>query len=144
MSSFHRALIQYAQQEKNRYQILLVIFSSLNNFLELENAEKRLNYARERLDCIQSGQQTIRGKDQKIESLKSSIAELERKVLHLRNAASNSSIGLSAVESRESAMQIKPYTPIEVKREQLEFVVPLGGPGTEQEPMQIDDEVAER
>jgi dsDNA-specific endonuclease/ATPase MutS2 len=68
-----------------------------------------LNDAREKLDRVQSGQQLVRGKEKKIESLKTSIAELERKVLHLRNAASNSSI------------------------ERLW-----------QEPMQIDDEVAER
>jgi polyhydroxyalkanoate synthesis regulator phasin len=65
-----------------------------------------LNDAREKLDRIQSGQQIVRRKEKKIDSLKTSIAELERQVMHLRNAASNSSIG--------------------------------------QEPMQIDDEVAER
>ena len=116
-----------------------------------------MNDAREKLDRVQSGQQIVRMKEQKIGSLKTSITKLERKVLRLRSAASNSSIGLSAAGSRASAMQIetthnasgptsiaKPYTPIEVKREQLEIVVPLGGPGTEQEPMHIDDEVAER
>jgi hypothetical protein len=83
-----------------------------------------LNDAREKLDRIQSGQQIVRGKEKKIESLKTSIAILESKVtfLYLRNAASNPSTGLSAAESRASATQTI----------------------TEQEPMQIEDEVTER
>jgi hypothetical protein len=52
-----------------------------------------LHNAREKLGRVQSGQQMVRGKEKKIESLKTSIAALERKVLRLRDAASNSHIG---------------------------------------------------
>jgi len=139
---------------KQVFDTLLVI-SGPSNFLDEETTEKRLKEARLKLDRIQSGQHVVRGKEKRMESLKASIAALEFKLLQARNTASDSTVGQSAVArgSGQSALQIMQstlsasgpssttYTPIEVKKEQMEIIVPHTGSGSEQHPMEIDTEV---
>jgi hypothetical protein len=112
---------------------------------------KRLAEMREKLDRIQTGPHNIRGKEKKVDALQKSITDLELKVSVLQNAESTpeQSAAPSAVQIMQNALGApvtdSTFTPINVKREQLDRALPssLNGPGSKQQPMQVDCESSE-
>ena len=103
---------------------------------------QRLADSKEKLAQYEaSSEEDVRGRGKKIEGLQKTISQLELRVSQLTNTAP-SSVVADPVTLR--FIRIAPigstasFTSIEVKQEQLEITVPENGPGSRQDPMQID------
>ena len=104
-------------------------------------AVKLLAEHRQKLHRYEAGD-NVRGlgRDKKMESLRKCIIEQELKISHLRDVtAANSRAGSALVGPGTGSMT--PFTPIEVKCEELHAVILPNEPGSMQYPMQIDCEL---
>ena len=111
------------------------------------NTQKRLTEARQKLGRVETGRSQLRGSDdekaKKIEALRKSILDLEQK---LSTQQSEQEMVHSAPSS--GALQIiqNALAPsFNAKQEELDALFPmiLNGPGSEQDPMQIDCGISE-
>ena len=138
-------------QKENRY-FAPTLYILSHYFTELQNTEKRLAETREKLSRILTGQHEVRGREKKIDTLQKSIDDLELKVSMLQDVVSNPTSGQSQV-SRPSTVRIiqtalpgastTPFMSKAVKQKQLENHFLGNGPGSEQQPMQIDIDLPE-
>lgn len=136
-------------------------YVSLITFLEIEVTAKQLADTREKLVRIVTGQHNIRGKEKKLEALHKSIADLELKLSMLNNhdptlVAASSTTEREGTDPRPPSVRIIqsalgfPATPdttsfmtIDTKQEELETIFPPKGPGSKEDPMEVEFDVAE-